>query len=115
MPLTHRAGYTMLVQSTVALALFRSDGSPVFDWLTSHGRLSRRRKAFAARALGVKKWQILSVFDTEDDELAVYHQRQRGKVWLVLVGTDGVLQGPSEFIGDYGQAIEHISAHMGDT
>jgi hypothetical protein len=84
----------------------------VFAWLTSHGRLSRRRKEFAARALGVKKWQILSVFDTDDAELAVYHQRERGKVWLALVTTDGAPTGTPEFIGDYGQAIEHISAHM---
>lgn len=87
----------------------------MFDWLTADGRRSRRRKAFAARALRVKEWQILSVFDTEDGELAVYHQHPRGKVWLALVGTDGALGGTPELIGDYGQAIEHISAHMGDT
>lgn len=86
----------------------------MFGWLTSQGRLSRRRKAFAARALKVKSRQVLAVYDTEDDELAAYYQRERGKVWLGLVGTDGVPQGSPEFIGDYGQAIEHISAHMGD-
>jgi hypothetical protein len=87
----------------------------VFGWLTSQGRLSRRRKAFTARALGVKSRQILAVYDTEDDELAAYYQRERGKVSLALVGTDGVPRGSPEFIGDYGQAIEHISAHMGDS
>jgi hypothetical protein len=86
----------------------------MFGWLTSNGRLSRRRKTFTARALGVKTRQVLAVYDTDDDELAAYYQRQPGKVWLALVGTDGVPQGPPEFIGDYGQAIEHISAHMGD-
>jgi hypothetical protein len=59
--------------------------------------------------------QILAVYDTEDDELATYYQPDRGKVWLALVGSDGTPKGPAEFIGDYGQAIEHISAHMGDT
>jgi hypothetical protein len=85
----------------------------MFDWVTPNARLSRRRKTFAARALGVQRRQVLAVYDTEEDELAIYHQRQPGKVWLALVGTDGVAHGPAEFIGDYGQAIEHISAHMG--
>ena len=67
---------------------------------------------FVAHALDLSRRHILSVFDTEDDELATYYQQERGKVWLALVGLDGVVHGTPEFIGDYGQAIEHMSAHM---
>lgn len=84
----------------------------MFEGLTRQGRLAQRRKAFVAHALNLNRRHILSVFDTEDDELAAYYQQERGKVWLALVGLDGALHGTPEFIGDYGHAIEHMSAHM---
>ena len=84
----------------------------MFERLTRQGRLAQRRKAFVAHALNLSRRHILSVFDTEDDELATYYQQERGKVWLALVGLDGDLHGTPEYIGDYGQAIEHMSAHM---